>query len=137
MRRADKESGRTKALREFLNMERDPENIEAYRYFEPSGTNLTWAGWSFSAGRSPIKSPTGVWKSGVDGQGDYASMQEMIFRRIEEGSGQENRTTKSSFAPKIIMAIERKPRIDAVKSILEMYPQLNIRSGRTGQGRSS
>ena len=53
----------------------------------------------------------------------------MIFRRIERGvKEQENGTTKSSFLPfPDIMAIDGgKTHVDAVKSILEMYPQLNI-----------
>ena len=129
MRRADKESGRTKALREFLNMERDPENIEAYDISNISGTNNV-GGMVVFRGTKPDKKSYRRFKiESVDGQDDYASMQEMIFRRIERGvTEQENGTTKSSFLPfPDIMAIDGgKTHVDAVKSILEMYPQLNI-----------
>ncbi|MGI6108824.1 MAG: excinuclease ABC subunit UvrC [Eubacteriaceae bacterium] len=129
MRKVEKESGRTRALKDFLGMEKDPENIEAYDISNIAGTSNVGGMVVFRGTRPDKKSYRRFKIESVDGQDDYASMQEMIFRRVERGvKEQESGTTKSSFLPfPDIMAIDGgKTHVNAVKSILEMYPQLNI-----------
>ena len=67
----------------------------------------------------------------VDGQNDYASMQEMIFRRIERGIKEQNEgkdPKKSSFLPfpDVFCIDGGKTHVDAVRSILQMYPDVHI-----------
>lgn len=129
MRKADKQAGRTRALRDFLHLDFDPENIEAYDISNISGTNNVGGMVVFRETKPDKKSYRRFKIEGVDGQNDYASMQEMIFRRVERGMEERESGKKtSSFLPfPDVMAIDGgKTHVNAVKSILEMYPDLNI-----------
>ena len=70
-------------------------------------------------------------KSRLDAFKDYASMQEMIFRRIERGIKEQNEgkdPKKSSFLPfpDVFCIDGGKTHVDAVRSILQMYPDVHI-----------
>lgn len=129
MRKAEKEAGRAAALRDFLHLDRDPVNIEAYDISNISGTNNVGGMVVFRNGKADKKSYRRFKIESVEGQDDYASMQEMVFRRIERGMKEkESGTDKSSFLPfPDVMAIDGgRTHVNAVKSILAMYPDLDI-----------
>ena len=108
-------------------MDHTPEKIEAYDISNISGTDNVGGMVVFQGGKPDKKAYRRFKIKSVDGQNDYASMQEMIFRRIERGIKEQNEgkdPEKSSFLPfpDVFCIDGGKTHVDAVRSILQMYP---------------
>lgn len=128
MRKAAKDASRTEALQEFLGLEKAPENIEAYDISNISGTNNVGGMVVFRGAKPDKKSYRRFKIESVDGQDDYASMQEMLFRRIERGVKEKNEGKGASgFLPfPDVFAIDGgKGHVQAAEQILSMYPQID------------
>lgn len=130
MRKSEEEQDKSEALQEFLGLDRIPRNIEAFDISNISGTNNVGGMVVFRDTKPDKKSYRRFKIQSVEGQDDYASMQEMLFRRIERGiKEQKEGKTKSSFLPfPDVFAIDGgQTHVNAVEQILDMYPDLDIK----------
>lgn len=130
MRKAELEAGKTEALQEFLGLSEPPNNVEAYDISNISGTNNVGGMVVFRNTKPDKKSYRRFKIKSVEGQDDYASMQEMIFRRIERGiKEQKEGKERSSFLPfPEVFAIDGgQTHVNAVEQILSLYPDLDIK----------
>lgn len=127
----EKKKSRLDAFKDLLRMDHTPEKIEAYDISNISGTDNVGGMVVFQGGKPDKKAYRRFKIKSVDGQNDYASMQEMIFRRIERGIKEKNEgkdPEKSSFLPfpDVFCIDGGKTHVDAVRSILQMYPNVHI-----------
>lgn len=127
----EKKKSRLDSLRDLLHMDDLPKRIEAYDISNISGTDNVGGMVVFSDGRPDRKAYRRFKIKSVEGQNDYGSMQEVLFRRIERGLKEQAEGVepgKSSFLPfpEIFCIDGGKTHIDAVRSILGMYPELDI-----------
>lgn len=125
-----RQENRVESLQNLLNIENIPKRIEAYDISNISGTNNVGGMVVFEQGKPQPKAYRRFKIQTVEGQNDYASMQEMLFRRIEHGMKElkEGKTPgESSFLPfpEVFMIDGGKTHVDAAQSILSMYPELN------------
>ena len=125
-----RQENRVESLQNLLNIENIPKRIEAYDISNISGTNNVGGMVVFEQGKPQPKAYRRFKIQTVEGQNDYASMQEMLFRRIEHGMRElkEGKTPgESSFLPfpEVFMIDGGKTHVDAAQSILSMYPELN------------
>ncbi|NLN97069.1 MAG: excinuclease ABC subunit UvrC [Eubacteriaceae bacterium] len=116
---------------ELLNLEKAPQRIEAYDISNISGTDTVGGMVVFTHGRPDKKAYRRFRIQSVEGQDDYASMQEMIFRRMERGIKEQKEGlegSKSAFLPfpDLFCIDGGQAHVDAVKSILHMYPELSF-----------
>lgn len=129
MRKAELKSGKIEGLKSLLNLEKEPVNIEAYDISNISGTNNVGGMVVFRDSKPDKKSYRRFKIKDVEGQDDYASMQEMIYRRIERGIKEmKEGKEKSSFLPfPEVFAIDGgRGHVNAVEQILKLYPELDI-----------
>ncbi|MEG0377091.1 MAG: excinuclease ABC subunit UvrC [Eubacterium sp.] len=127
----EKKKSRLDAFKDLLGLDTLPVRIEAYDISNISGTDNVGGMIVFTDGRADKKAYRRFKIKSVDGQNDYASMQEMIFRRIERGIKEMNDgkdIKKSSFLPfpEVFCIDGGKTHVDAVRSIVNMYPDVNI-----------
>lgn len=126
----ERKKSRLDALKDLLNMEELPTRIEAYDISNISGSDNVGGMVVFEDGKPHKKAYRRFRIKSVDGQNDYASMQEMIFRRIERGMQEKaEEGSKQSFLPfpQIFMIDGGQTHVDAVRAIVSMYPDLDIR----------
>lgn len=112
---------RLSGLQELMGMETLPHRIEAYDISNISGTNNVGGMVVFDEGKLNRKACRRFKIKSVEGQNDYASMQEMVFRRMERAM----RTTEgNSFLPlpEIMMIDGGVGHVNAVESIVTLYP---------------
>ena len=125
----EKKKSRLDALRDLLQLEVLPEKIEAYDISNISGTDNVGGMVVFKNGKPDKKAYRRFKIKSVDGQNDYASMQEMIFRRIERGMAERRGgKTEGSFLPfpEVFCIDGGQTHVDAVRSIVSMYPELDV-----------
>lgn len=126
----EKKKSRLDGLKDLLGMDSLPLRIEAFDISNISGTDNVGGMVVFESGKPSKKAYRRFKIKSVDGQNDYASMQEMVFRRIERGiREQKEGREQSSFLPfpDVFMIDGGQTHVDAVRSILAMYPELQIK----------
>ena len=117
--RAGKQTAALDELARLLGLEAPPEYIEAYDISHQSGEDNVAGMVVFENGR-PLKSAYRKFKiKGFTGQDDYASMAEVIERRLQEY--QQNRESGEGFGrlPDLILLDGGKGQISAVRPVLE------------------
>jgi len=112
---------RLHGLAELLGMEKLPERIEAYDISNISGTNNVGGMVVFTDGKINRKACRRFKIKSVDGQNDYASMQEMVFRRMERAMKTEEKSTFLPL-PEIIMVDGGVGHVSAIEGIVSLYP---------------
>ncbi len=116
-------------LREILALEKIPSRIEAYDISNISGSDNVAAMAVFEYGR-PAKSKYRQFKiKTVDGADDYASMQEVIYRRFRHGMEEEERIADGTLNirdakflpyPDIVLLDGGKGHLSAISELMEM-----------------
>lgn len=112
---------RLHGLADLLALEKLPERIEAYDISHISGTNNVGGMVVFTDGKINRKACRRFKIKSVDGQNDYASMQEMVFRRMERAVKTEEKNTFLPL-PEIIMVDGGVGHVSAIESIVSLYP---------------
>ncbi|MCH4072982.1 excinuclease ABC subunit UvrC [Pseudoramibacter sp.] len=126
-----RQENRIASLKNLLGIKAIPNRIEAYDISNISGTDNVGGMVVFENGKANPKAYRRFKIKTVEGQNDYASMQEMLFRRIEHGMKEEKEGKdphESSFLPfpEIFMIDGGRTHVEAAQSILSMYPELDI-----------
>ena len=119
MERTGREASALDELGRLLGMDTPPMYIEAYGYF-PSVREDNVAGMVVFENGRPLKSAYRKFKiKGFTGQDDYASMAEVIERRLQEY--QQNKESGEGFGrlPDLILLDGGKGQISAVRPVLE------------------
>jgi len=122
--RSAKELANLEELSKLLNMDRPPEYIEMYDISNMAGDNNVAGMVVFQNGR-PLKSAYRKFKiKTVIGQDDYASMAEVIDRRLTE---YENAQSEDGFGklPDLILLDGGRGHVSAIKPVLEKH-RVNI-----------
>lgn len=117
------------SLKDLLALPAPPVRIEAFDISNISGTDNVGGMVVYTDGFADKKAYRRFRIKEVEGQNDYGSMQEMIFRRLERGLKEEAEgKSGGSFLPfpQLFLIDGGKTHVEAVKSITAMYPQLNI-----------
>ena len=127
----EKKKSRLDSLKDLLAIQRVPHRIEAFDISNISGTNNVGGMIVFEDGRPQKKAYRRFKIQTVEGQNDYGSMQEMLFRRVERGIKEQKQKVmpgQSSFLPfpEVWMIDGGKTHVEAAVSILSMYPELDI-----------
>lgn len=112
---------RLHGLADLLGLEKLPERIEAYDISNISGTNNVGGMVVFTNGKVNRKACRRFKIKSVDGQDDYASMQEMVFRRLERAMKTEEKNTFLPL-PEIIMVDGGIGHVSAIEGIVSLYP---------------
>jgi len=112
---------RLDGLQELLGMNRRPSRIEAYDISNISGTNNVGGMVVFDDGKLNRKACRRFKIKSVEGQNDYASMQEMIFRRMERAMKTQE-VNNFLPLPEIIMVDGGVGHVNAAESIVSLYP---------------
>lgn len=112
---------RLDGLTELLKLDQTPTRIEAYDISNISGTNNVGGMVVFDDGRLNRKACRRFKIKSVDGQNDYASMQEMVFRRMERAMKDQAGNTFLPL-PEIMMIDGGIGHVNAVESIVSLYP---------------
>lgn len=112
---------RLDGLQELLRMNRRPSRIEAYDISNISGTNNVGGMVVFDDGKLNRKACRRFKIKSVEGQNDYASMQEMIFRRMERAMKTQE-VNNFLPLPEIIMVDGGVGHVNAAESIVSLYP---------------
>ncbi|MBU4540002.1 MAG: excinuclease ABC subunit UvrC [Firmicutes bacterium] len=112
---------RLDGLQELLGMTQRPNRIEGYDISNISGTNNVGGMVVFDQGKLNRKACRRFKIKSVEGQNDYASMQEMIFRRLERAM---KSPEGNNFLPlpEIMMIDGGSGHVNAVESIVSLYP---------------
>lgn len=125
----EKKKSRLDSLRDLLDIDAIPHRIEAYDISNISGSDNVGGMVVFEEGRPQRKAYRRFKIKTVEGQNDYGSMQEMLFRRIEHGiremkEGKDPGASSFLPFPEIFMIDGGKTHVDAAKAILAMYPEI-------------
>ncbi|WKY48517.1 excinuclease ABC subunit UvrC [Eubacteriaceae bacterium ES3] len=119
--RENRKMDRMQELAEFLKLSELPVRIEAYDISNIAGSSNVGGMVVFTDGKLDKKACRRFKIKSVDGQNDYASMQEMLFRRLERAQkGGEN----NGFLPlpQVMMMDGGQGHVNAAKAIISMYP---------------
>ncbi|HAE62293.1 MAG TPA: excinuclease ABC subunit C [Eubacteriaceae bacterium] len=111
-------------LKEKLSLSQNPKRIEAYDISNISGKDAVGAMVVYEDLKANKKAYRRFRIKSVEGQDDYASTQEIIFRRIERALKEmEQNKGKAGFLPlpQIIMLDGGLGHLNAAKKILDMY----------------
>lgn len=117
----ERSKSRLHGLADLLGLEKIPERIEAYDISNISGTNNVGGMVVFSDGKLNRKACRRFKIKSIDGQNDYASMQEMVFRRMERAMKTNEENTFLPL-PEIIMVDGGIGHVSAIESIVSLYP---------------
>jgi excinuclease ABC subunit C len=112
---------RLDGLQELLGMTQRPSRIEAYDISNISGTNNVGGMVVFDDGKLNRKACRRFKIKSVEGQNDYASMQEMIFRRMERAMKTQE-VNNFLPIPEIMMIDGGIGHVNAAESIVSLYP---------------
>jgi excinuclease ABC subunit C len=117
----ERSQSRLDGLMELLALKKTPTRIEAYDISNISGTNTVGGMVVFEDGRLNRKACRRFKIKSVAGQNDYASMQEMVFRRLERAM---KTPEPNPFLPlpEIMMIDGGVGHVAAVESIVSLYP---------------
>lgn len=114
-------------LKEILALDEDPDRIESYDISHLGGKDSVGAMVVFEGFKPQKKAYRRFRIKSVEGQDDYASTQEVVFRRMERGvkEKEEGLGRGQSFLPfpQIIMVDGGLGHMQAVKKILAMYSE--------------
>lgn len=110
-----------------LGLDKKPTRIEAYDISNIKGTDNVGSMVVYEDLKANKKAYRRFKIKNVEGQNDYASMQEIVFRRIEKGK-KEMKLGIGGFLPfpDIIFLDGGLGHINAIKEILSLYPEINI-----------
>ncbi len=111
-----------------LGLSEEPYRIEAYDISNISGTDNVGSMVVYEELKANKKAYRRFKIKSITGQNDYGSMQEIVFRRIERGLKELEVGNIGKFLPlpQIILVDGGLGHINAVKEILQHYPQINI-----------
>lgn len=112
---------RLDGLQELLGLDKRPSRIEAYDISNISGTNNVGGMVVFDDGKLNRKACRRFKIKSVEGQNDYASMQEMIFRRMERAMKIQE-VNNFLPLPEIMMIDGGVGHVNAAESIVSLYP---------------
>ena len=129
--KVSRRQSRLDSLKDLLGIDHLPKRVEAYDISNISGSDNVGGMVVFENGRAAPKAYRRFKIKTVEGQNDYGSMQEMIFRRIERGIKEKTTESPEKTAgflpfPEVFMIDGGKTHVEAAESILSMYPELNI-----------
>lgn len=115
-------------LMDKLSLTKFPYRMEAYDISNIRGTDSVGSMVVFQEFKASPKEYRRFKIKTVEGQNDYGSMQEIVFRRLERGI-KELETDKRGFLPlpDIIFVDGGLGHVNSIKEIVNMYPQLNIK----------
>lgn len=115
-------------LAEILKMDHLPNRIEAYDISNIGGSNNVGGMVVYTDGQLDRRAARRFKIKSVAGQDDYASMQEMIFRRLERAY---KKQTNNGFLPlpEVMMIDGGKGHVKAAQAIVEMYPVKTVVCG--------
>lgn len=116
-------------LRQLLNLDILPEYIEAYDISHTGGSENVGGMIVYKNGKPFKKSYRKFKIKSFDGQDDYRSMEEMLFRRLNEYMKNNDKNKEDGFGklPDLILLDGGKGQVSAVKKVLDHY-NLNIPS---------
>lgn len=117
----ERSQSRLDGLAELLGLEQVPMRIEAYDISNISGTNNVGGMVVYEEGQLNRKACRRFKIKSVEGQNDYASLQEMVFRRMERGMKNQEGNNFSPL-PDIMMIDGGIGHVNAVESIVSLYP---------------
>ncbi|MBC3888659.1 excinuclease ABC subunit UvrC [Acetobacterium paludosum] len=117
----ERSKSRLEGLADLLELEKIPKRIEAYDISNISGTNNVGGMVVFEDGKLNRKACRRFKIKSVEGQNDYASMQEMVFRRMERAMKVQETNTFLPL-PEIMMIDGGLGHVTAVESIVSLYP---------------
>ncbi|RVU55179.1 excinuclease ABC subunit UvrC [Anaerosphaera multitolerans] len=108
-------------LKDLLNLKSIPSRIEAYDISNTYGVESVGSMVVFENGE-PKKSDYRKFKiKNVEGPNDYASMEEVLYRRFKRGKTEQEENIRSSFSsfPDLIMIDGGKGQVNIAKEVLE------------------
>ncbi|MFZ7132208.1 MAG: excinuclease ABC subunit UvrC [Eubacteriales bacterium] len=114
-------------LMEQIHLSHKPFRMEAYDISNIKGTDSVGSMVVFENLRANPKAYRRFKIKSIQGQNDYGSMQEIVFRRLERGV-KELEIGKGGFLPlpDIIFVDGGTGHVNAIKAIVSLYSQLNI-----------
>ena len=119
--RTGKELGALSELADLLGLEAPPEYIESYDISNLGGSENVAGMVVFENGR-PLKSAYRKFKiKGFEGQDDYASMREVIYRRFQEYEKEKETGKGFGRLPSLILLDGGKGHVAAVRPVLEGF----------------
>lgn len=113
-------------IKEILELEELPNRIEAYDISNTGSTEIVASMVVFEGGRPEKKEYRRFKIKSLDSQNDYASMQEVIYRRFNRAKKEkEEKTSKAKFSrlPSLILVDGGLGHVNSVLSVLE---EMNI-----------
>lgn len=115
-------------LADLLKIDELPARIEAYDISNIGGTNNVGGMVVYSDGKLDRKAARRFKIKSVEGQNDYASMQEVLFRRLERAYKNEE---NNGFLPlpDMIMIDGGKGHVNAAQAIVDLYPLKTVVCG--------
>lgn len=113
-------------LAELLKLDYLPKRIEVYDISNIGGTNNVGGMVVYSDGKLDRKAARRFKIKSVEGQDDYASMQEMVFRRLERAYKKQKNFLP---LPEVMMIDGGKGHVAAVQAIVDMYPLTTVVCG--------
>ncbi len=115
-------------LAELLKIDHLPSRIEAYDISNIGGTNNVGGMVVYTDGQLDRRAARRFKIKSVEGQNDYASMQEMVFRRLERAY---KKQANNGFLPlpEVMMIDGGKGHVNAVQAIVDMYPVKTVVCG--------
>lgn len=115
-------------LAELLKIDQLPSRIEAYDISNIGGSNNVGGMVVYTDGQLDRRAARRFKIKSVAGQNDYASMQEMIFRRLERAY--KNQANNGFLPlPEVMMIDGGKGHVNAVQAIVDMYPVKTVVCG--------
>ena len=119
-----------KEINEYAGIVKETPRYEAYDISNISGTNNIGVMVAFDGAKKNSRAYRKFRVKSVDGQDDYASMMEVVFRRLNRAlmeieSGEEN--PRFLPVPDIIFVDGGVGHVNAVKSIIAAFPDFDIR----------
>lgn len=125
-----KSESRMDSLKDLIGIDKVPRRIEAYDISNISGSQNVGGMVVFIDGKPAPKAYRRFKIKTIEGQNDYGSMQEMLFRRVEHGMREKKAGVpedESAFLPfpEIFMIDGGKTHVEAAQAILSMYPEID------------
>ncbi|KNZ42908.1 excinuclease ABC subunit UvrC [Acetobacterium bakii] len=117
----EQSKSRLHVLGDLLALDTIPRRIEAFDISNISGTNNVGGMVVFTDGKVNRKACRRFKIKSVEGQNDYASMQEMVFRRLERAMKSDEKNTFLPL-PEVIMVDGGSGHVSAIESIVSLYP---------------
>ncbi|MGL4606377.1 MAG: excinuclease ABC subunit UvrC [Eubacteriaceae bacterium] len=117
----EKKKTRLQGLADLLKLDKIPMRIEAFDISNISGSDNVGGMVVFENGKLNRKANRRFKIKTIEGQNDYGSMQEMVFRRMERGMKSTEGDNSFLPFPDIIMVDGGAGHLSAIESILSLY----------------